>query len=154
MNDITKENLEQHMLEAIPKLLEMARDLTTNDISDNCFFILTDIEHVDLHPLLKRRLDKVRNDAKTPLPFNQMMAQLLAIYSDLYDINLEVYLAQPGFTVVEARYFRRSAMDENTRLQLMSYGPMLHCKVAHPPGYMDNKQRFDINWRHSMEYLG
>lgn len=150
MKEITKENLEQHILEAIPALLKMAREMTLNNIADNYLLILSEIRITEPNFHLQRAADKLENDAKDPVPLEMVLPSLLAIYDRLHDIDLVLYRAYANYTVIDIRYFSRTNFDDNTRKSLEGTAPMLHCKVGYPHGFDHHtKEQFDINWQHA-----
>ncbi len=133
---------------AVPKLLEMARELTWNKIPDNCKFILTEIKDSQENFHVQRQLLKKENDKKVPLTLQELMPALQNLYDNLYDINLHIYRATKNVTIIDVRYYPKSSLDQEYRLKVLGNTPMLHCKVAMPPWLSDKKEKFDINWEH------
>jgi hypothetical protein len=70
---MTSDSLHQEIQEAIPELLNMARGMSWNKISDNCKFILTEIKDSNRSFNDQRMLLKKENDKKTPLLFQQVI---------------------------------------------------------------------------------
>ncbi|AEV97452.1 hypothetical protein A4D02_35760 [Niastella koreensis] len=145
---MTSNTLEKGIKEAVPKLLDLARELTGNDISDNCKFILTEIKDSSENFHVQRLLRKKENDKKAPTTFSDLMPTLQNLYDNLYDINLHVYRAKKQLTIVDIRYYSKSSLDQEYRQKVLHVPPMLHCKVAQPPWLTDKKEKFDINWEH------
>ena len=145
---MTSKTLQKEIEEAVPKLLEMARELTWKDISDNCKFILTEIKDSQENFHVQRLLRKKENDKKVPVSFSELMPTLQNLYDNLYDINLHVYRANRHLTVVDIRYYPKSSLDQDYRQKVLHNSPMLHCKVAQPPWLTDKREKFDINWEH------
>ena len=146
---ITPESLENDINEAVPRLLQIARELSVNEISDNCKFILSEIKNSEQNFFIRRRLKIKENERKSPHELKLLLPKLLNIFSDLYDINLEIYKALSDFTIVDIRYYLKSSMDEEYRQTIKNNSPMLHCKVAHPIDYPEKVQKFDINWEYN-----
>lgn len=146
---MTSKTLEKEIKEAVPKLLDMARELTWNDIPDKCKFILTEIKNSTENFHVQRLLRIKENDKKIPIAFSEVRPTLQNLYDNLYDINLHVYRVKKHFTVVDIRYYPKSSLDQEYRQQVLHSPPMLHCKVAQPPWLTDDKEeKFDINWEH------
>ena len=145
---MTQDTLQKEVEEAIPKLLDLARELSWNKISDNCKFIITEIKDSKENFHVQRVLRKKQNDEKVPVTFSEIMPSLQNLYDNLYDINLHIYRADKYVTVVDIRYYPKSSLDQDFRQSVLDKPPMLHCKVATPPRLMDKKEKFDINWEH------
>jgi hypothetical protein len=143
---MTKDTLHKEIEEAIPKLIDLGRELSWNKISDNCKFILTEIKdsQEDFH--VQRILRKKENDKKVPVTFSEIMPVLQNFYDNFYDINLHIYRADKRLTIVDIRYYPKSSLDQEYRQKIIDNPPMLHCKVATPPWLSDKKGKFDINW--------
>lgn len=142
---MTSNNLQKEIEEAIPKLLDLAIELTWNKISNNCKFILTEIKDTPENFHTRRVLRKKENDKKVPVAFSEIMTELQNLYDNLYDIDLQIYRADSRLTVVDICYYPKSSLDQEYRQKVEHRPPMLHCKVAMPPWLLD-KERFDINW--------
>jgi hypothetical protein len=145
---MTLETLETEIKEAIPRLFEMARSLTRNKISDNYKLILTEIKDSSENFHQQRKINKLVNDKKVPMALVDLMPTLKKLYNNFYDINLHIYKAKRGITIIDFRYYPKSSLNEDFRLTVLDKPPMLHCKVAHPPWLTDKKEKFDINWEH------
>lgn len=145
---MTSNTLQKEIEEAISKLLNIARELTWNDISDNCKFILTEIKESRENFHVQRRLRKKENDKKMPMAFSELIPTLQNLYDNLYDINLYIYRAHRHLTVVDIRYYPKSSLDQDYRQKVLHHPPMLHCKIAQPLWLTDKKEKFDINWEH------
>ncbi len=145
---MTLETLENEIKEAIPSLLEIARNLTKNKISDNCKFILTEIKDNDENFHKQRKLNNIVNDKKVPVSLTELMPELKKLYHNFYDINLHIYKATRNITIIDFRYYPKSSLDEDFRVKVLDNPPMLHCKILHPPWLSDRKEKFDINWEH------
>jgi len=89
MRPATSNRLENEIREAVPKLLEMARELTWNRISDNCRFILSEIKNSELNAFEQIRLRKKENDRKTLGSLTDIECFLESIYDDLYPCCLK-----------------------------------------------------------------
>jgi hypothetical protein len=145
---MTKHTLHKEIEEAVLQLLDMARKLSWNKISDNCRFILTEIKdsHENFH--VQRVLRKRENDRKVPKTLEELMPDLQQLYDDFYEINLHIYIATKNMTIIDFRYFPKSSLDEEYRQLVLPNPPMLHCKVEQPPRLSEKNGKFDINWEH------
>lgn len=85
---------------------------------------------------------------KDPVTLIELMPRLQSLYDNLYDINLHIYRATKGMTVIDFRYYLKSSLDVDYRPNVLHNPPMLHCKVSFPPWLPDKKEKFDINWEH------
>jgi hypothetical protein len=112
---MTSKTLGKEIKEAVPKLLDMARELTWNDIPDTCKFILTETRNSTENFHVQRLLMIKENDKKMPIPFSEVMPTLQNLYDNLYDINLHVYRVKKHFTVVDIRYYTKSSLDQEYR---------------------------------------
>ncbi|SEW36999.1 hypothetical protein [Chitinophaga arvensicola] len=140
--------LETDIGKATLKLLEMARDSTWNNISDNCKFILTEVKNSQDSFHEQRKLNKKVNDKKVPVTLTELMPTLENLYDDFYDINLHIYKATKTVTVIDFRYYTKSFHDKEYQDKISHDPPMLHSKIAIAPWVSDKKEKFDINWQH------
>ena len=145
---MTLETLENEIEQAIPRLFEMARNLTRNKIFQNYKFILTEIKDSSENFHEQRKINKLVNDKKVPMSLMELMPTLKKLYNNFYDINLHIYKSTRNITIIDFRYYPKSSLDQDFRLKVLDNPPMLHCKVAHPPWLSDKKEKFDINWEH------
>lgn len=148
---MTSSTLQKEIEEAVPSLLEMARGLTWNKISDHYKFIVTEIKDSLENAHIRRQFLKAENDKKTPLTLVELMPTLQNLYENLYDINLSIYKAKKYLTIIDIRYYAKSSLDTEYMQKVQSNPPMLHNKVAMPPWLSwpsDKKEKFDINWEH------
>ena len=141
-------NFKKDIKEAVTSLLDLARGLSWNNISDNCKFILTEIKDSEENAPRQRQLRKKVNDNKVPMPFSEIISMLESLYDNLYDINLYIHRAKQNVTIIDIQYYPKSTIDETHRRNVLDNPPMLHCKVKMPPWLSDNKKKFDINWEH------
>lgn len=147
---MTSDSLQQEIQEAIPELLNMARGISWNKISNNCKFILTEIKDSDRGFNDQRMLLKKENDKKTPLLFQQVIPILQTLYKNLYDINLYIYKSSKDLTVIDIRYYQKSSLDKDYRQKVTDNPPMIHCKIAIPPWLLTKNEKFDINWERKL----
>lgn len=126
----------------------MAKDYCWNEISDNCFFILSEIKSNDKNFLEKRIERKKTNDRKSLKSFEQIVKELNEIYYSLYDVNFYVYKSEKLKTIIEIQYFLKSSLDKEFFEKVKTNEPMIHCKIANPNYQEDSKEKFDINWEH------
>ncbi|TPG58952.1 hypothetical protein [Hymenobacter nivis] len=133
---------------AVPQLLKPRRSLTWNDISDHCLFVLSEItdEPTDAHQ--RRRQTKRLNDAKQPLPLADLAPALHQLRGNVHDLNLYIYRATRGVTIVDVRYYPRSSLAPAYRAQDAELPPLLHVKVATLPwvALAQRQPKFDVNW--------
>ncbi|HMK25209.1 MAG TPA: hypothetical protein VK483_04200 [Chitinophagaceae bacterium] len=146
---MTSHSLKNELEEAIPRLLDMAKELTWNKLSDNFKFILTEIKDSQENFYEQRRLRKIENDKKIPVTLQELMPTLQKLYENFYDINLQIYKSTRAMTVIDIRYYPQSSLDEDYRRKVINNPPMLHSKVSIPPWCSDRKEKFDINWEHN-----
>ena len=124
------------------------RDLSWNTIADHCQFILSEIKNSQDN-LEIQRINRIReNEKKIPVSISQAMHWLQDFSDNLYDINLHIYKANRSLTIVDIRYFLKSAVHGANLKTQGHVQPMLHCKVARPPWMLDENKKFDINWEH------
>ena len=142
---MTENTLSQAVEEMIPSLLDLARSLTWNKISDNCRFVLTEIKESKVEFHSRQKL--VLNGLKEPVTFEEIIQLLQQRYENLYDINLYIYRSEATSTIIEIQYYPKSALDQAFRKQVLHHPPMLHCKVNMPP-WISKGKKFDINWAH------
>lgn len=145
---MTRATLREDIDGAVLDLLNMARGMTWNSISDNCKFILTEIKDSEESFHEQRRRNRRLNDKKSPMELVEVINLLDRIYDNLYDINLHIYRALEKATVIDIRYYPKSCMSEAIREKVLNNPPMLHCKVSIPFWIFDKSEKFDINWEH------
>lgn len=136
-------------MEATVSLLNMARELSWNDISGNCRYIISEIKEYQVNFFEERKIRIAENNKKNPVPLVDMMPVLMDLYSNLYDINLYVYNAKKELTIIDIRYYQKSSLEPDYGKTVQEDAPMLHCKVEMPPYYDEKKIKFDINWVHN-----
>ncbi len=133
---------------AVSELLDLARELTLNSISNNCKFIVTEIKDSQDNVQQRRKLNKKMNDRKIPVTLPEIIPTILVLYDNIYDINLQVYRVTKDITVIDFRYYPKSSLDQEYREQVLYNPPMIHCKVSMPPWLTNKNVKFDINWEH------
>ncbi|MCB9046651.1 MAG: hypothetical protein H6550_11020 [Chitinophagales bacterium] len=145
---MTENTLEREMIGAVAKLLNMAREHTWNRISDNTRFILSEIHDSEQNLFEATRLKQKENNKKDTASLKEILPQLLEMFDNLYDINLEIYKTTKHYTIIDIRCYLKSSLDEKYRKSVAEKTPMLHCKIPYPPWLWDKKEKFDINWQH------
>jgi hypothetical protein len=142
---MTKETLFTDLEKASNILIELARELSFNTISDNCLYIISEIpkELFDFETKLRKNNRNNRN--KNLVKLNEVIADMEILYPILYDVNLVIYKSKKNITIIEIRYFSRNSLDVEYRKLVENNPPMLHCKVAYPPYHKDG-EKVDINW--------
>ncbi len=143
---MTKETLKEEIQQAVPKLLEIARDSCWNKLSENLVYIVSEIPNTTTDFKNEAKIRKKLNDRMIPMSFDQAINQLLSLYDNLYDINLYIYKANKNNTIIDIRYYPKSSLVQEPQQAAINRPPMLHCKVANPP-YKKN-EKFDVNWEH------
>ena len=149
MATIAQDNIKESIEEASYRLLDMARELSWNNISTNVKFIISEIKDSNENFFKQRQLIKKENDKKKAISLQELIPAILDIYEDLYDINLHVYRSTKELTIIDFRYYLKSSLNEDYKLEVMGNSPMLHCKISMPPWLSDKKKKFDINWEHN-----
>jgi len=151
VSNITQGELQQKFEGAIFDLLDLAKKSTFNRISENCVFILSEIEGNYMSFSEQKDIRKTKNDKKIPRLLEEISPDLLSMYTAIYDFNLYVYKSTQRETIIEIQYYLKSSLDEHFRKTIAENVPMLHCKVAIPPYITVNgkKEKFDINWEHN-----
>lgn len=96
MVNITRDEFQQKFEGATFDLLELAKASTFNRISENCAFILSEIEESSMSFPEQRNIRKTKNDKKTPKLLNEILPVLLNMYTAIYDFNLYVYKSTQG----------------------------------------------------------
>jgi hypothetical protein len=146
-------NLQTEIEDLVPKLLNLAKELTGNDISSNCKFILSEIKNSLGNSHVSRVLRIKENDKKKPLAFSEIMPKLLIIFDNLYDINLRIYKSRRNLTIIDIRYYTKFSLDPEYKQKVIENPPMLHCGVELPPWLTEKKEKFDINREHKQWLL-
>jgi hypothetical protein len=141
-------NLIKEIEIGLPKLFDLARQMTVNSISNNCLFILSEIktDYQNIFEEIKAR--NKENKYKQAVFLSELEPNLNEIIEDLYDLNIYIYKAEKDKTIIELRYFLKSNLDQNFRSLIQDNLPMIHFKVENPPSINYKKEKFDINWQH------
>ena len=147
IKEMKLESLKVDIADAVSKLLEMAEVSCWNTISDNCEFILSEIDvNEELNFFDQRKKRKRLNSLKQTISISQVTEQLEEMYTNLYDVNLHVYRAAKTLTIIEIKYLLKSTIDTEYQKKINDKDPMLHCELPIPP-YRKNKiDKYDINW--------
>lgn len=148
MHKITPLTLGADLKVAEHRLLELARELSQKNVSDNCLYITSAIHNDHKNAFEERRYRMAENRSKRPSDLKPVLAELTRQFSDLHDINLFVYRADSDRTIIDVRYFLRSTLPAQLREQLTGQPPTLHVKVMIPPWRRGDHRSFDINWEH------
>jgi len=145
-DNITKENLDQQIREATNLLLEMAREHSWNNISNNLKFIVKIITRNE-NSFEPSRLRKKRLGKEKKLDLESAITQLKSNYDNTYLIELYIFKANKKETIVDIQILEKSELEPEFRRTIYDNPPQLHCKVALPP-YIgrEKKYKFDINW--------
>lgn len=142
-----KNAIQKELTDAVKSLLEMARDLTFNKISSNCFFITSEIERSERNSFEQNKIRINSNNKKTPKTLADVIPDIEKLYDNIYDLNLYVYKAQKKQTIIEIQYYPRSSLDTDYLKKTETIETMLHWKVYTPPYYFENEEKFDIHWQ-------
>jgi len=143
---MTIDTIDKDLKSLTDNLLKMARNLTWNNISNNCKYILTEIIDSEKNFSEQNKLRRQLNKLKIPKDLNQIVPDLEAIFENIYDLNLYVYKAKSELTIIEIQYYPKTALTVDFFEKIKDNSPMLHCKIAIPQYADDNKTKFDINW--------
>jgi hypothetical protein len=143
---LSKTNIKDQLNDATSALLEQARRICWNKISDNTCFLLSEIIHDGKNDFDRRHYRKLNNDQKTPKSLNEITFEIENIFENLYDVNLYIYRSQKHQTIIEIQYYPKSTLDSEFREKVECAEPMLHCKIDLPMYAQDNDQKFDVNW--------
>jgi len=133
--------------EATDKLLQIARDLCWNKISDKCSYVLSEIRNTEPDNFFElRKLRKLENKKKIPKTLRQITSDLKSLNSNFYDVNFYIYKSMREQTIIEIQYFLKSSLEKEFFEKVKDNDPMLHCKVPTPPYSNGKEEKFDINW--------
>ena len=146
---MTRETLDQTIKDSTKNLIQMVRKHCWNHISDNCVYIISEIENDDKDFFQKRIERNKTNKTKTPKTIEETTNKLKEIYSNIYDINFYVYKAKKRKTIIEIQYFPKSLLATNFLEKVKENEPIIHCKISQPPYIEKNTEKFDINWEHN-----
>jgi len=142
-----KTDIYKDLNDAKLKLLEMARESCWNKISEECEFILSEIDDNRASNFLeKRKLRNEENLIKSPTALKDCVKELTNIFSDLYDVNLYIFQSKKAKTIIEIRYFLKSKLELDYQRKVYDKDPMLHCKIGIPPYHTNKEIKYDINW--------
>lgn len=151
---MTKENLENKITDATSRLITIASDFCWNDISKNCFYLLSEIDETSSKNLFERnKIRKKFNDNISSKSLQEIAQDLSLLYDTLYDINLYIYKATKHKTIIEIKYFLKTSQAKDFYETIKNKEPMWHCKVS-TPLYINSfgktakrKKKFDVNWQ-------
>lgn len=146
---ITPNTFQRELETAVPQLLDLARRVTWNAISNNCKFILSEIKYSDTNFSEQRETMIKENEKKIPVLLEELMPTLQKNYNNFYDINLYIYKSTKKMTVIDIRYYPKSSLDDEYGQTIINNPPMLHCKVPTPPWRVNEQEKFNINWEHN-----
>ena len=147
-----KATIQEEIMEATGKLLELANENCYNVISNNCKYILTEIDDSNFSNLQEIRRNRINlNLEKKPRSIENIVKEITALYSDLYDVNLHVFQSETENTIIDVRYYLKSKLNEEYKSQVVDNDPMLHIKIALPNFQEIPKVKFDINWELAKE---
>ena len=149
---MTIETIEKDVVETTEQLIEMSKDICWNTISNNCTYIITEIDNSLRGNTVKGRETIKKNDQKKKdKPLSQIVLELQAIYPNLYDVVLTMYRALPNKSIIEIRYYPKSAFDKAYFDKIKDKIPLIHPSILIPP-YINSlnpeMKKFDINWQH------
>ncbi len=145
---MTPTSFQKELETAVPQLLDLARGLTCNKISDNCKFIFSEIKNSDKKNFEIQQLMLKENKKKTPVLLEELMPTLQKNYNNFYDINLQIHKSSKKITIIDIRCFFKNSLDNNYKQTIINNPPLLHCKVPIPDWLTNKQERFDINWEH------
>jgi hypothetical protein len=134
----------------ITNLLTLAKEITYNNISDSCTFILSEIKNSDPISYEGQKTRILENNKKTHLDFEAVFISLEKMHPELYDINFYIHKSSKNLTIIDIRYYLKSSLGDELSLNAKDDEPMFHCKIYLPPYLSDKKEKFDINWEHQV----
>ena len=142
-----KKSLHKDIDKATTKLLEMARNSCWNKISNNCEFILSEIDDTRASNFFEeRKFRKSENINKKAITLKQATDELKEIYTNLNDVNLHIFRSMNNKTIIDIRYFLKTKLDLDYQQQVKDKEPMLHCKIGIPPYHTNKEDKYDVNW--------
>ena len=125
----------------------MAKDMTYSHVPENCLFIISEIKNSEENFSVLRKIRINENRKKIPKPLIDIASDLEELYHNIYDVNLYIYKAEKGLTIIEIQYYPRTSLEPGYRKSMETQEPMWHCKVYTPLYYSDTNEKFDINWQ-------
>ena len=137
--------IKKQIEKATSDLLKMAKDICWNEISNNCFYILTEINPENDLKFSNRKLYKKINDKKELKKIDEIIEDLKIFYFDIYDINLFVYKSTKNKTIIDLRYFLKVNSGHNID-KIKETEPMIHSRITLPFYRKNEKEKFDVNW--------
>lgn len=153
----TRQNLQQNIEEATILLLQMAKDLCWNDITDEVKYVIKRVNLGVENTKNFRNRDKERRkilNKKERLTLDSAIQELSSDFDNIYLIELYIFKARRKETIVEIEVLERSELidpsdlDSEVNKNYLHQNMMLHCKVPVPPyANEDKKIKFDINWQ-------
>ncbi|GAA3519343.1 hypothetical protein GCM10022393_36910 [Aquimarina addita] len=107
MKKVTKKNLELNLKEATSTLLEMAHHSCWNRISNNIYYIISEIKQDNWNRIARKK----ENEKKELKSLEKITAELKVIYENLYDLNLYIYKSEKKKTIIEIQYYQKSSLE-------------------------------------------
>lgn len=145
---LTPETLEEVISRMTEQLLIIADGLTFNYLSRNCWFIFSEIIDNGDFRTERDRFQWLVQQKLSPQQLVDIMPEVLQQYHNLYDINLFVHQAKRQKTIIDIRFYPRSALDSSYRQLTAHEPPMLHTKLPMPYWtHYDKTLKFDVNWK-------
>jgi hypothetical protein len=132
--------------EKINECLSMLQRIFVGTISHPQISLLSRrvLETCQIFPPLGELEDK--RIKKNQVPLSEIITDLNRIYDTIYEIDFYIYRAERKRTIIEVQYFSKDSVAHGEYINDIM--PMIHCKVATPLYYEDDKQKFDVNWEH------
>jgi hypothetical protein len=142
----------ESLSETITNLLNLAKQITYNNISNNCTFVLSEIKNSDSFSFEGQKIRILENNKKEHLEFEAVFIALEKIYPQLHDINFYIHKSTKNLTIIDIRYYLKSSLGEALSLNAKEAEPMIHSKISLPLFLSDKREKFDINWEHRVLY--
>ena len=102
-------------------------------------YIVSEIKNDSRNFKIQRLERNKANRKKKPVTLKNAKSELKSIYENPYDIDLEIYKSRKNKTIVDIRYYSKSALESDHYEKVKNNEPMLHCKVGIPPYTTDKK---------------
>lgn len=142
-----KESLYNEISEAVKSLLNLARESSYNNISENCLFIISEVNHNYNKSFERNILRKAENKRKKPETLTSVIDELEFLYPNIYDVHLYIFKAKKNSTIVEIEYSLSSSSISENNKDIQPQEPRIYCKVPIPIYSYYKKDKFDINWQ-------
>ena len=140
--DVLRRNLAEHT----EALIQLAKGTCKGNFSENVTYILSEIDPNPLGTAFDHRKKRVReNNKKLPIAFEEASEKIAAQYANLYDVQLFIHRARREQLII-----LKTALSEEHQKRVSDQEPMYHVKVSIPPYRLNETEKFDVNWEHTI----